>query len=120
MSSSERGVPLNVILAATQARAEKESLRAVAAAIGISPNALRNLFAGAAPRPATIRKLAAWYFRYARSGAGDLDSRFASAAVAYLSKGLPEDRRRALEAELLSVIARHYASVGAAPLAEEE
>lgn len=93
---------------AAQAAVHAESLRSVAAAIGMSPPGLQHFLGGGRPLPPTLRKLAAWYVRRAHSR-HHVPEPALYAALALLLDDLPAAGREEVGREMMEVLRRQYA-----------
>lgn len=85
-------IPVPRLREAARRAVERSSSHEVGKALGLSAPAVRNFIGGAEPRPATLRKLTAWYVREA-AAAHELDAETAGAALALLLEGVPASRR---------------------------
>jgi hypothetical protein len=110
MAPSDLPVPVQFILDAVRRRVEETSLRKVASEVGLSPNGLRGMLAGAPPRASNVKKLVAWY-RRPQEHVLRPTSEIVEAALAVLSSELPHDRRDAAEKDLLLCLEKHFLTV---------
>ena len=99
---------------AAQAAVDAESLRGVAAAIGMSPPGLQHFLRGGLPLRPTLRKLAAWYTGRAHRQ-HHVTEEALYAALALLLDDLPAVERQGAARELMRVLRRHYGKVRVEP-----
>jgi hypothetical protein len=90
-----------------QERVQSESLRSVARQVGFSPSGLQKFLNGATPYHKSFLRLTAWY-RQHEAKPLDLSARDAAAALALLTIGMPEDRRRAATNTILDALLDGY------------
>jgi hypothetical protein len=107
-------VRLEVLRATVQAAAEPRTLRKVAAEIGMSIGGLHPFLKGGQPRPATLKKLSAWYLRHAAT-TGEADAELAAAAVDVLLVGIPDAEREEARARVLESVRESYMKAGVPP-----
>lgn len=87
------------------AHVEATSLRHVAAAVGLSPNGVRNYLQGASPRSSTVKRLAAFAERKSLHGS-DLHDDGCRAAIELLARQVPPALRQQTRQQLREVLAR--------------
>lgn len=102
---------LNAIRSAVMLAVERRTLRAVAAELGISHPAVLNFMDGAEPRPATLRKLQAWYVQHG-AGPSDVSGTTIDAALAVLVSGVREPERGAAKLRLVAALREAYDAAG--------
>ena len=109
-----RPAAFEVVRQALRSAVDRDGLRPVARAVGMTPTGLaKALDAGTAPRGSTQTKMREWYVRHARAlGPGEQTVR---AALGLLLDGLPEAAVAEGVAELVYVLRRIYRSVGLEP-----
>lgn len=109
-----RPVAFEVVRQALRSAVERDGLRPVSRAVGMTPTGLaKALDAATAPRGSTQMKMREWYVRHGRAlGPGEHTVR---AALALLLEGLPEAAVAEGVTELVYVLRRIYRSVGLEP-----
>lgn len=108
------GAPMQLaaIRSAVMLAVERRTLRGVAAELGVTHPAVLNFIEGAEPRPATLRKLQAWYVQHG-AGLSDVSGEAIDAALALLVSGVPEPQRVSARERLLTALRDAYAAAGA-------
>lgn len=104
--------PVEVVRAYAQDRAERTTLRGVAAEVDINPSTLHNFLRGSSPHPRIRLKLAAWYAAQVSAQTG---AQAARDAVSVLLMGYPAEHYAAAVRALLDGVAELYVAVGAEP-----
>ena len=110
MTPGDFGVPVDVLRAAAQRRADETNLRTAAAEIGLSYSGLRTFLKGTGPYTPTVEKLRTWF---ATTEAGKVET--ARAALAFLVDGLPPAEREEAEREIRAVLRKKWKGQGGAP-----
>jgi hypothetical protein len=93
-------------------RVDNTSLRRVAREIGMSPSGLKKFLGGTAPYSSTLRRLRAWYVRYAAEQNSDVEPVDASAALAVLMHDLGAESRRNTALHVLDAVGSGYDQSG--------
>lgn len=101
---AERAVPLDEIRAYARERLEAESIRQLAADVGMVPNALGYFLEGGEPRTRNRAKLEHWYLRAV--------SEDAAMAIHVLVRPLPVHERKAAADEIRDVVVSIFTRVG--------
>lgn len=94
------------------ARVEATSLRRVAREIGMSPTGLRKFLDGTEPYTPTVHRLRVWYLRLSELPSADIGREDASAALAVLTRDLPETPRRSAAETVLETLDHCYRASG--------
>jgi hypothetical protein len=109
-----RPVALDVVRQALRSAVERDGLRPVARAVGLTPTGLtKALDPSTSPRGSTQTKMREWYVRNA--GALGPTEQTVRAALAVLLDGVPEASMGDAIGEVVGVLRRLYRSVGVAP-----
>jgi hypothetical protein len=93
-------------------RVENTSLRQVAREIGMSPTGLKKFLGGTAPYSSTLRRLRAWYVRYAAEQKSEVEPVDASAALSLLMHDLGAEPRRHAALHVLDAVGSGYDESG--------
>ena len=110
MASPESPVPLELLLQTLQREVEQASLRRVSVDLGRSPNAIRNLLAGARPNTSTVQKLNAWFLKLSRPP--ELSPAAAQAALDLLTQGFPETDQIGVSFAVLELVRERHRKNG--------
>lgn len=113
-ATPELRVPVAALREAVRRAVAATSGHQVAAAIGISQGGVRKFVSGSEPHPATVRKLAEWYVRYA-ADTQHLDADTAAAALTLLVDGYPAKDQEVVRRGLLDVLREAHGRLGTKP-----
>lgn len=112
--TARRPVGLEMVRQALRAAVERDGLRPVARAVGMTPTGLsKALETSISPRSSTQAKMRDWYVRHGRGiGPSTYSARI---ALEMMFEGLPEPQRADGIAQLLQLIDRIYRANGVQP-----
>jgi hypothetical protein len=96
-------------------RVRKTSLRRVAREVGLSPTGLKKFINGSDPYSPTVRRLNAWYLRYAALPMGHVETEDAGAALAILVADLVSGPRLQAVGDVLACVGTGYEQSGRTP-----
>jgi hypothetical protein len=112
--TARRLVGMEVVRQALRAAVERDGLRPVARAVGMTPTGLsKALETSLSPRSSTQTKMRDWYVRHGRAiGPSTYSARI---ALEMMLEGLPEPHRADGIAQMLQLIERIYRNSGVHP-----
>jgi len=115
MADPRQVVPPGTIREAARHYAERKPLREFAGEVGISWTTLHEFLKGASPRAANRKKLTEWYVRTMPVRGESLTPELASAFVASMLDGIPEEKRKSAERDVWRMLEKIYRDAGAEP-----
>lgn len=115
MADPRQVVPLGTIREAARHYAQRTPLRGFAGEVGISWTTLHEFLKGASPRAANRKKLTEWYVRTMPVRSESLTPELASAFVASMLDGIPEEKRESAERDVWRMLEKIYRDAGAEP-----